>query len=103
MGERIILIRDCIYCGKTNDEIYFAPTCGFFTFKCEKCKKFNFITIDLKVKKVEDVTKDDVHQAISNASSMMDEKMIKESADDYYKSLKKSNNLNKLGGNKNDV
>lgn len=88
MGDRITLIRDCIYCGHANDDIYFAPTCGFLTFKCEKCKKENFITTDLEVKKIKNVTERDVYQAISNASNMMSEELIKECANDFYQQLK---------------
>jgi len=88
MGDRYNLTKECIYCGNTNDEVYYAPTCGFLTFICDKCKKENFITTDFKVKKIEDVTKKDVYWAISNASNMMDEKMIKECTNEFYNKLK---------------
>ena len=89
MGDRIECARDCIYCGETEEGIWFAPTCGSMTFKCKKCKKENFITTDLEVKKIEDATYDDVYFAISNASNMMDEKMIKSCAKEFFEDLKK--------------
>ena len=88
MGDRYELIRNCVYCGETEEEVWYAPTCNSFGFICKKCKKYNFITTDLKVKKIEDVTYDDVYWTVSNASNMMDEEMIKSCADDFYKTLK---------------
>ncbi len=88
MGDRYELIRDCAYCGETEDEVWYAPTCGSLGFTCEKCGKYNFITTDLEVKKVEDVTFDDAYWAVNNASNMMDEKLIKSVAQEFYDSLK---------------
>ena len=93
MGDRYELIRNCIYCGKTDYEIWYAPTSGFITFKCEKCKKENFITSDLKVKKMEGLTYEDVEDAVSSASNMMDDKQIKEYTKQLFKQLKKEDPL----------
>lgn len=38
MGERIILKVKCD-CGEVDEEAYYAPTSGFMTWKCPKCKK----------------------------------------------------------------
>lgn len=89
MGDRYELVRNCIYCGEVEEEVYYAPTCGFLTFKCQKCGKENFITEDLKVKKMEDVTYDDVYWAVCNASNMMDEKMIKRYARETFEKMNK--------------
>ncbi len=88
MGDRYDLIRDCAYCEELND-CYYAPTCNSFGFTCKKCGKYSFITTDLVAKKVEDVTYDDVYWAVNNASTMMDEKLIKSVAQEFYDSLKK--------------
>ena len=38
MGDRYILTVECPKCGYTDDEAYYAPTCGFTTWKCPECK-----------------------------------------------------------------
>jgi len=89
MGDRYELIKACAYCGEVNEDIWYAPTCGSFTFDCEKCSKENFINTDFEVKKMSDVTYDDVYWAVNNASNMMDEKQIEECAKDYWKAIQK--------------
>lgn len=84
MGDRIDGSWNCVHCGVTEEEVWYAPTCNSFGFRCQKCGKYNFITTDLEVKKVEDVTYDDVYQAVNNASTMMDEKQIKSVAEEFY-------------------
>jgi len=88
MGKRFDLIKDCIYC-KTANEVWYAPTCNSLTFTCEKCGKENFIVFDedFTVKKIGDVTYDDIHNAISQASNMMDEKQIESCANDTWNNL----------------
>lgn len=39
MGDRYILTVVCPKCGFEDDDCYFAPTCGFLTWKCPRCKK----------------------------------------------------------------
>jgi len=38
MGDRYTLIVICPKCGLVDDDVYYAPTCGFITWECEKCK-----------------------------------------------------------------
>ena len=38
MGDRYILVVTCPKCGFRDDDCYFAPTCGFTHWTCEKCK-----------------------------------------------------------------
>ena len=99
MGDRYELIKDCVYCGALKEDIWYAPTCGFLTFICNKCGKENFIVSDkdFTVKKIADVTYDDVHSAISQASNMMNEKQIEACANNTWNNL-----LKKLRGEKED-
>jgi len=83
MGDRIDLTENCLYCNCINS-CWYAPTCNSFGFTCKKCGKYNFITTDLKVKKVEDVTYDEVYWEVNNASNMMDEELIKSCAKEFY-------------------
>jgi len=47
MGDRYYLDVKCPFCGHKQDGngdemfmgVYYAPTCGFITYKCEKCGK----------------------------------------------------------------
>ncbi len=37
MGDRYILEMSCPKCGFIDDEVPFAPTCGFVDWVCPKC------------------------------------------------------------------
>jgi len=34
MGDRYILTVECPKCGTVDDSVYYAPTCGFTTYRC---------------------------------------------------------------------
>ena len=70
MGERYTLNINCVYCGEKNEDVWYAPTCNFYTFKCKKCEKHNFITSDFYPKKVENVTEQEVYNAFVMATSV---------------------------------
>jgi len=89
MGYRYELIKNCVYCKETNDDIYYAPTCGFLTFKCKKCEKENFITSIFTIKKIEDITYDDIYDSVSMASNIMNEEQIESYAEEIYENIKK--------------
>ena len=38
MGDRYTLSVKCD-CGFVDDDVWYAPTCGFLTWECPKCKK----------------------------------------------------------------
>ena len=38
MGDRYLLTIKC-KCGEIDDDVYYAPTCGFMVWVCAKCKK----------------------------------------------------------------
>jgi len=38
MGDRYSLIVTCPKCGYKDDDVWYAPTCGFMSWKCPKCK-----------------------------------------------------------------
>ncbi len=35
MGTRYVLELKCEKCGRVDDDVYFAPTCGFVEWTCE--------------------------------------------------------------------
>ncbi len=37
MGDRYFLTVTCPQCKHTEDEVYYAPTCGFTDWDCPKC------------------------------------------------------------------
>ena len=37
MGDRYILEITCPECGEFDDDCYYAPTCGFVDWECNKC------------------------------------------------------------------
>ena len=44
MGDRFILTIVCPKCNHMDDDVYYAPTCGFVDWKCPKCGT----TVDLE-------------------------------------------------------
>ena len=38
MGDRMYMKVKC-ECGNIDEEVYYASTCGFMTWKCPKCEK----------------------------------------------------------------
>jgi hypothetical protein len=45
MGDRWVLSMDCPNCNYHDGEIYYAPTCGFTTWRCPNCKR-NFEIVE---------------------------------------------------------
>ena len=39
MGDRYIITVTCPDCGFIDDDVYYAPTCGFVDWECPKCNK----------------------------------------------------------------
>ncbi len=37
MGDRYYLTEKCPKCGTVEEDVYFAPTCGFTEWECPKC------------------------------------------------------------------
>lgn len=54
MGTRYFCQFRCSYCNTLNDDVWYAPSCGYFTFHCEKCGKENGINMDFHAVKIED-------------------------------------------------
>ena len=40
MGDRYIFEMDCPKCKYHDDEVYYAPTCGFVDWTCPECGTF---------------------------------------------------------------
>ena len=59
MGTRYHLEMDCPYCKYHNDDVYYAPTCGFLTMRCDKCGKESIITECFHAQKA---TKEEIEQ-----------------------------------------
>jgi len=95
MGDRFILELDCAYCNKLNDEIWFAPTCNVYTYKCIFCNKVNFIhegMNEFKSKKCEDVKYHEVKESFLKATNVTwNEDEIRSSCNDSYIYIKESN------------
>ena len=60
MGDRITIYDSlkCAYCGKVQEEVYYAESSNFTTHKCEKCGKENLIAESYKLIKKRDETTD---------------------------------------------
>jgi transposase-like protein len=39
MGNRYFLTIKCPSCGYFDEDVYYAPTCGFVDWRCPKCGK----------------------------------------------------------------
>jgi len=37
MGDRYIITLVCPGCGVIDDDVYYAPTCGFVKWQCSEC------------------------------------------------------------------
>jgi len=52
MGDRYIIQVKCEKCGYIDDDVYYAPTCGFEFHQCTKCNhvidlaKYTGISVD---------------------------------------------------------
>lgn len=90
MGDRFYLILNCAYCSTVNKDVYYAPTCDFYDFKCQKCNRTNFITADFSVKRVEDVVIENVVAAFEMATTAVHSAdSIRGMAKRYLRELKK--------------
>ena len=38
MGDKYILCVTCPTCGLIDNDVYYAPTCGFTDWECPECK-----------------------------------------------------------------
>lgn len=91
MGDRYIADVNCAYCGATNEEVWYAPTCGADTFRCEKCGKQNFIySILMNALKMEDVTVQDVIKGFEECTSISwSEEEVWRMCEEYLNEIKK--------------
>jgi hypothetical protein len=89
MGDRYLLTLRCPYCDEINEDIWYAPTCNSMTSTCDYCNETFFIDEKLTTMKIKDVTYEDVEIAIIYTSNFMDDKLIRKTAREYYKNLKK--------------
>ncbi len=72
MGDRYEINIHCAYCETLNESVWYAPTCGTYTFKCICCNKINFIIsyADFKAKKIEDVEYVDVEDGFLDCTNV---------------------------------
>ena len=50
MGDRYTLCLPCTKCGKMDRDVWYAPSSGFDTFKCEFCGTVNDIVMGFSSK-----------------------------------------------------
>lgn len=90
MGDRYELDLKCAYCSKLNKDVYYAPTCNFYTFECQKCQETNFITFGLESKKREEVTLQNIEDGFWGCSNFPhDEGVVREECEEILRRLKK--------------
>ncbi len=93
MGDRYDIVLRCAYCDWVND-VWYAPTCGAEMFRCGYtiCNKENFVTSEIKSKKVEDVTYEEVEEGFLMATSMSwSEEDIKRMCQERFEDIIKLN------------
>ena len=99
MGDRYELYEPCCYCGKHNN-VWYAPTCGSYTFRCKSCGKTNFIRVGFQIIKAEDVTSKDCYEAFMDATNAFwnkhDIKRIKKECTETARSIRNSNKGNQV-------
>ena len=90
MGDRYYLTINCVYCNEPNPDVYYAPTCSIDVFKCRRCNKRNFITLNFKAKKIEDVKLKDVQNGFEeNTMGILCQKEIDKCCKDRLRWIKK--------------
>lgn len=52
MGDRYEMHLDCYSCGH-NQEVYYAESSGYTSFKCEQCNLWNDIVMNFEAQKHE--------------------------------------------------
>jgi len=67
MGDRYIIEIRCPNCNYKDDDVYFAPTCGFDTWKCPKCGRIIDLCEYTGISK-EDASNKDIINAIIKAA-----------------------------------
>ena len=74
MGDRYELSLRCAYCGELNEDVYYAPSSGFETFRCNRCNEINEIVMEFSAIKREDVKqqKEDWEREIEKEDKMED-------------------------------
>ena len=65
MGDRYILEQTCPKCGFYDDDVYYAPTCGFTEWKCKKCGEIVDLEEETGISR-EDASNADIIKTISN-------------------------------------
>jgi|GEM_PF-2460336 len=69
MGDRWFLELNCPYCGEHNSDVYYAPTCEFYTHRCDVCDEEFEITPDFCAVRRGKLTEVDKEAAYSMASN----------------------------------
>lgn len=69
MGDRYILTVIC-GCGKVDDDVYYAPTCGFTHWKCPTCGKVTDLELYSGITYEEASTKERISKLIDSIHSV---------------------------------
>lgn len=51
MGDRYTLALKCAHCGHLNEDVYYAESSGFTTFRCSECREVNDIILVFEARK----------------------------------------------------
>jgi len=52
MGDRFIVTLNCAYCGRLNEDAWYASSCGVEYFVCSFCLKYNRMDMNFRSRKM---------------------------------------------------
>ena len=76
MGDRYLVTIKCPKCGYTEGDVYYAPTCGFLTWRCPKCKRMVDLAVYTGISEAEASNKEKLERIIAAASDKAELKRI---------------------------
>jgi len=65
MGNRYIVTVKCPKCDYTEDDVYYAPTCGSVVWGCPKCKFIVDLEVYTGISEAEASNKDELQRIVN--------------------------------------